>query len=429
MKNKFIRLLMIFMMLFSLINPVQAVNESLYSTLDVNANGTILVESVQVNGYGKTDTSADRVGEFKVNGTKTFTYEGLEEGDYYYRVSMVNKGAPNVTYDDTTYTVWLCVFKDNETGTLLQSIVLQNDDDTTSKPLNVKFINTVREEEVYERTITYTEYTPDGKTVSTTVTQTITLIRDVVCDEDGNYITDDKGRIVVKGDNGYPTGYNDKGEPILLDENGNPLLDENGNEISTTIWKIDRTRSSYESIVSPSKDGWEPDQVLVEEWVIDLNEPQDEIVHVVYVPETEKVETTTITRTITYTEYTPDGKEVSKTVTQVITLQRTVVVDADGKIISTGKWGIVNPEGDYGSVISPTKDGWLADKLLIGVWDIDLDNPRDEIIHVIYTPIKKAAPDTSDNSRINLYGNMLIGAIITMLLSIVFINRMKMHQE
>ncbi|MBO5565443.1 MAG: hypothetical protein J5935_07505, partial [Lachnospiraceae bacterium] len=124
-------------------------------------------------------------------------------------------------------------------------------------------------------------------------------------------------------------------------------------------------------------------------------------------------ETTTrkVTRTITYTEKTPEGTTVAVTKKQTVSLKKTIYkgkdgnyFDEDGNRISGFDdipWKIDDSvaENDTGAVTSPDhKDkasGWNPDITVVGAWEIDLNDPKDEVIHVIYTQKKeeKPAPD------------------------------------
>ena len=137
----------------------------------------------------------------------------------------------------------------------------------------------------------------------------------------------------------------------------------------------------------------------------------------------EKEETKTITRTITYTEYTPDGKEVFKPVVQTVTLRRTVMVGPDGNVVSTGPWSIVSDPSAYGAVTSGTRDGWNCDTPVVPVWAIDLSDPKDALVHVLYTPVQpptpSPVPNTGDSNRLLVWAGMgLVAAgLLTVLLA------------
>ena len=104
-------------------------------------------------------------------------------------------------------------------------------------------------------------------------------------------------------------------------------------------------------------------------------------------------ESKTITRTITYTEYTPDGKEVSVTVVQTVTLTRTVIQNPDGSY-TYGEWEISG--GDTSAISSPPYEGWTPNLSQVGRWEIDLKDPKSVVIHVVYHPTG-SRPDTGDS--------------------------------
>ncbi|MBP3815654.1 MAG: Cna B-type domain-containing protein [Firmicutes bacterium] len=102
-----------------------------------------------------------------------------------------------------------------------------------------------------------------------------------------------------------------------------------------------------------------------------------------------KIETTTVTRTITYTYLTEDGTEASKTVEQKVNLQRLPkVVDEEGGVVEWEDWTIVDENPQTNAVTSPSIKGWEPDEAEIPVWEIDLtqDTPQDEHEHVVYLP-------------------------------------------
>lgn len=247
------------------------------------------------------------------------------------------------------------------------------------------------EEITITRTITYTEYTSDGKEVSRTVTQTATLKR-------------------------------------------TKIVDENGNVVSVGGWAIIPEKSDTSAVKTPDHadgaDKWAPNTSLVGEWVIDLNNPKNEIVHVIYVPVDQPVppveveEFLTITRTITYTEYTADGKEVSTTVVQTVVLRRIRTEHPDGTV-SYSAWEIY--EGETDGVKSPAKDGWAANILTVPVWDIDLENPQSEVIHVVYTPVQVIR--TGDENRPWIWILLLGGAVVIALIAILLRRRKKDEDE
>lgn len=159
------------------------------------------------------------------------------------------------------------------------------------------------------------------------------------------------------------------------------------------------------SIVSPAEDygavetrdhpqnGWNFDRASVPAWddpanpnALDLEDPHDTEEWVFYSRTGEDVtqETKTITRTITYTEYTSDGTEVSRTVVQTVTLVRNVYTDRATGSVRYGDWTFQS--GDRSAVASPEKAGWTPDMSTVPFWDIDFSNPQDEIVHVIYRP-------------------------------------------
>ncbi|MBO4235781.1 MAG: LPXTG cell wall anchor domain-containing protein [Firmicutes bacterium] len=251
----------------------------------------------------------------------------------------------------------------------------------------------------FTRIITYTEYTPDGKEVSKTVIQTVTIKRKITTNPDG---TQEIGK-----------------------------------------WEIiDGDTSSKKSPdhAKKNEEGWKPDIDEVGEWEIDLeNPPKDgyqEIVHVVYTPDkkpepepgpTEEYEYRTFTRIITYTEYTPDGKEVSKTAVQTLTIRRKITTNPDGTQ-EIGEWEIAS--GDKGAVKSPTKLGWTRDIDEVGEWNIDLNNPPEdgykEIVHVIYTP--KSIIKTGDENNLILWGGLAGGAALIIILLFILKKRGKKEE-
>lgn len=100
--------------------------------------------------------------------------------------------------------------------------------------------------------------------------------------------------------------------------------------------------------------------------------------------ETTEIETLTIKRTITYTEYTIDGKAVAPPSIQPVTLQRTKTTDMSTGEVTYGSWTIV--EGNTAAVVSPDHPGWTPDIDIVPIWEIDLTDPQDALVHVIYLP-------------------------------------------
>ena len=321
-----------------------------YLTFDVKAphGSIVIVEPYDYKGTGVMDKTGNITGEF---GTAIFDdlvepffmmdpRSYLEPGDYYYKVTLKDKGVPNVEYDDSEYIVWLYIdYETDEYGRYLKpngevtsdareaakrmSIVLQKDDEY-EKPLGIEFENCLTDTRVIKRKITYTEYTPDGKEVSKTVEEVVTLKRRVRCDSDGNPIDkdgntislNDESKLIYVGENGNNLGYDSSGRPYMTDKNGAPLKDENGNTVYTTKWTIvSNKRDGVElmpgaigadgrvllnsDLVSPdhrakATEGWTPDIALVNGWIIDLNNPPpdgyEEWIPVVYTP-TKKIRT------------------------------------------------------------------------------------------------------------------------------------------
>lgn len=115
-------------------------------------------------------------------------------------------------------------------------------------------------------------------------------------------------------------------------------------------------------------------------------------------PEPEpEYEEMTVKRIITYTEYTPDGKKVAENHIQTVTLRRRkatgdesegnrYISAADGRI----PWEIIS--GNTDSVTSPPYPGWTPDIPVVGVWEIDLYDPQDALVHVVYTPETTPTP-------------------------------------
>lgn len=301
-------------------------------------------------------------------------------GTYTYKMYEEAGNLEGYTYDASVYEVTFTVYVENlqmkadrtdkVNGKEAEGAIFHNpygeDPELPIDPDDV-----VEEEtKVITRTITYTEYTPDGKEVSKSVTQTVTLKRKV-----------------VKNPNGYVK--------------------------SVGKWEIDPEKSDTSEKVSPEKEGWNPNKSVIGEWQVDLDDPKSEIIHVVYTPEGEPVveeleseEFKTITRTITYTEYTPDGKQVFTSVVQTVTLRRSRLENIyTGEITYTG-WSIY--EGEAGAVSSKEKEGWIFDKALVEAWQIDLSDPRDEVVHVIYTPAGGPGPKTGDAARPVLWALALL---------------------
>ncbi len=157
-------------------------------------------------------------------------------------------------------------------------------------------------------------------------------------------------------------------------------------------------------------------------------------------PDTETTEYKTITRTITYTERTPDGNEVAKPYIQTVKLKRTVTTDPYGKK-TYGPWSI--DEGDTDSVKSPEKEGWTPDQGIVGKWEIDLENPEDTIVHVVYlpkeTPVptktvtptpspgKGGKPSTGNRTDMPLWTGILIaaGAVVALIIIVMLVRRRK----
>ncbi|MBQ7245361.1 MAG: hypothetical protein IJS33_00350 [Firmicutes bacterium] len=479
MKRKLLSIILIMVMLFTAVRWPEAVfaeettevsgatdpadESTAYLKFDVKApKGSIVkVESIQHDGKGFIDDSGKIAGEF---GPEMFS-EGIEEffitdprnhlgtGDYYYRITQVDQsdkpGRENVKYDDSEYVVWLYIdYLTDDAGNYLDkngnitanvdnaakrmSIVLQKDDEH-EKPLGIEFENCVTKERTFKRIITYTEYTPDGKIVSSKIEETVTVERTLRSDSEGNPIDKDgnpvpkgadgeydESKLIYIGENENPLAYDESGRPYETNDDGTPALDENGNVKYTTKWRIksvapaDRTANpivvgedgkavvttAIESPDHPRKDseGWAPDKDVVEAWEIDLNNPPPdghvEKIPVIYVLDIkEEQEELTVTRTITYTEYTPDGKEVAKTVTQKVTLKRTKTTYPNGRVVY-GDWEIV--DGDRSAVKSPDHkegaDKWTPNTPLVGEWEIDLKNPKDEVVHVVYLPKDEPLP-------------------------------------
>ena len=424
-------------------------NGNRYQTFDVKApHGSIVViEAYDYKQNGVVDDTGKNTGEFGPgifsdqieSFFKVSPLSYLEVGDYYYKITLKDKGVPNVEYDDREYIVWVNIsYKTNDQGQYLDendnvvprvrqaakcmSIVLQKDD-TYEKPLDIIFENTLVNRRTVKRIITYTEYTPDGKEVSRTLEETVTLIRRVRCDSDGNPIDkdgntislDDEDKLIYIGENGNPLGYDTSGRPYLTDGSGNPLRDANGNIRYTTKWNIEKVTPDGRaaSPIVPGADGramvttpivspphreggsWAPDKNSVDGWLLNLNSPPPdgyvEKIPVVYIPQsTEDTEYKTIKRTITYTKWTPDGEKIVETVEQIVVIKRSKTTNPVTGETTYGDWEIDG--GDRSAVTSPKKGTWTPDRSVVPEWVIDLKNPQDAYENVVYTTSCKADP-------------------------------------
>ena len=309
-----------------------------YLTFDVEAplGSIVKIEAVSYNGSGVGDTTGKNTGEFgpsefsdKIESFfKVDPASYLEPGNYYYKITLKDKGVANVEYDDSEYIVWVYIeYSTDSQGRLLDvngnvvsnasqaakktSIVLQKDNDY-EKPTGVKFENTLTQTRTVKRIITYTELTADGRTVYSPVEETVVLERRVRCDSDGNPI-DENGDIVAKDSNGEydedsliyiaggddysendnPLGFDSSGRPYLTDDDGDPLTDSDGNIQYTTKWKIksvtpasraqtpatidDNGNATVTTVLAtpdhPNSAVWKPDKASVGAWVINLNNP------------------------------------------------------------------------------------------------------------------------------------------------------------
>lgn len=158
----------------------------------------------------------------------------------------------------------------------------------------------------------------------------------------------------------------------------------------------------------------------------------------------QNIETRTITRTITYTEYSPDGKEIIKRVVQTVTLQRPKGSD--------GPWTIVS--GDQSAVKSPEYSDelgtWIPSLDEIGWWDIDLNDPQDRDENVYYTPPEQPEttteappettvppttqspkpPKTGDDTNAGIYIGAGAGALAAILaITVILVRRNKKEEE
>ena len=106
--------------------------------------------------------------------------------------------------------------------------------------------------------ITYTEYTVDGKKVADTVSQPLKIQRTKTVD--------------------YDAEPNDtlKLFSIKAAETDSP-------KITYSKWEI--VEGSAGAVTSPDYPGWTPDIKVVPEWVFNQDDPQDEWVHVIYLPD------------------------------------------------------------------------------------------------------------------------------------------------
>lgn len=153
----------------------------------------------------------------------------------------------------------------------------------------------------------------------------------------------------------------------------------------------------------------------------------------------------TITRYITYTEYTVDGKKVADTVSQPLKIQRTKTVDydaepndtfnlfsikaaeSDSPKITYSKWEIV--EGSAGAVTSSDYPGWTPDIKVVPEWVFNQDDPQDEWVHVIYLPDgggsgrRGSGTNTGDSNNVVLWLGLFAAACAALLGGIVYKKR------
>ena len=153
----------------------------------------------------------------------------------------------------------------------------------------------------------------------------------------------------------------------------------------------------------------------------------------------------TITRYITYTEYTVDGKKVAETVSQPLKIQRTKTVDydaepndtfnlfsikaagSDSPKITYSKWTIA--EGSAGAVTSPDYPGWTPDIKVVPEWVFNQDDPQDEWVHVIYLPDgggsgrRGSGTNTGDSNNVVLWLGLFAAACAALLGGIVYKRR------
>ena len=137
----------------------------------------------------------------------------------------------------------------------------------------------------------------------------------------------------------------------------------------------------------------------------------------VTLPPVVTTEEKTATRTITFTEYTPDGKQVAKTVVQTVTVQRTKTYYPGTEKTEYSEWKIVS--GDYGAVPVPKVDGWTPNTNNVAAWNIDPNNLQDVTIHVVYTknpvPPKPEKEETTPESGDTLHTKEYMFLCIAML--------------
>lgn len=302
-------------------------------------------------------------------------------GTYEYTIKEQTAGADGYTYDTAIYTLRYQITEAD--GVLSKTrTILKNGQATDA--MKAVFVNEYTKTETETRTITrtiyYKEYDENGNEVSTPVEQPVTLVRTKTTNPDGT---------VTYG-------------PWEISGDGAPGVD------------------------SPPYPGWTPDKGTVPPWDIDLTDPKDETILVVYTPgSSTETETRTITRTIYYKEYDKDGKEIFTPIIQTVTLIRTKTTNPDGTV-TYGPWNIEG--GDVSSVKSSNYPGWKPDQTMVGGWKIDLNNPQDEVIMVVYTPASPQTttpapvphgPEMGDTFNMILWvalGLLALGGIVVLLL-------------
>jgi len=332
--------LMALALLMSFGTSVRADGDSVSYSIDVEVNGETIISITPGSG-----SPAYPNPTMTVVDSAALVFSFNAPGDYSYTVKQAGTD-PSIIYDDTEYLIQFHI--ELNAGGTLEGTVSLSKTGSSFKEVKIQFGNSKVEEETTTiiRTIIYKEFDENGKEIFIRVEQPVVIKRTKTTDPDGN---------VSFG-------------PWEMVGGGAPAVD------------------------SPPYPGWTPDKDQVPTWDVDLNDPKDETVYVFYKPDP-TTETKTITRTITYTEYTPDGKEVSVTVVQTVTLTRTVIQNPDGSY-TYGEWEISG--GDTAAISSPPYEGWTPNLSQVGRWEIDLKDPKSVVIHVVYHPTG-SRPDTGDD--------------------------------
>ena len=190
----------------------------------------------------------------------------------------------------------------------------------------------------------------------------------------------------------------DDGTPVL-DENGNPIVEEQIEEFTRTPKKVDPEtgkvtewnewdKKDYPEKDSPEVDGYTPNKDKVDEDSAKPGDNKEEIV--IYkktsTDPTRETETETVKRVIHYRYLTRDGKIADEDVEQTVTFTREKVTSPEGEVTYT-EWQVAAGDKNFAEVPSPVKTGYDVDREKVDAVSVAPET-EDMEEWVIYTPTK-----------------------------------------